>query len=45
MRKLSFSFAVILSVIFLSTVPLLAADPTPFPEGMKIVPPDRNTVP
>ncbi len=45
MRKLSLSLAVILSVIFLAAAPLLAADPTPFPEGMKIVPPDKNTVP
>jgi len=45
MRKFSLSLAVILSVIFLATLPLLAADPTPFPESMKIVPPDKNTVP
>ena len=45
MRKLSLSLTVILSVIFLAAVPLPAADPTPFPEGMKIVPPDKNTVP
>lgn len=45
MRKLSLSLAVMLSVIFLVTAPLLAADPTPFPEGMKILPPDKNTVP
>jgi len=45
MRKFSLSLAVILSVIFLATLPLLAADTTPFPQGMKIVPPDKNTVP
>ena len=45
MRKLSLSLTVILSVIFLAAVPLLAADPTPFPQGMKIIPPDKNTVP
>ncbi len=45
MRKISLSLAVILCVILCAAVPLLAADPTPFPEGLKIVPPDKQVVP
>ena len=45
MRKISFLIAVILSVILLAAVPLFAADPTPLPKGLKIQPPDKNTVP
>jgi hypothetical protein len=45
MRKISLSFAVILSVILLATGVLLAVDPAPLPEDLKIVPPDKNVVP
>jgi hypothetical protein len=45
MRKISFSLAVILCVIVFAALPLLAADLTPFPKDLNIVPPDKNTVP
>jgi hypothetical protein len=45
MRKISLSFAVILSVILLTTGALLAVDPAYLPADLKIVPPDKNVVP
>lgn len=45
MRKIILSVIVILSVLLAAAVPLLAVDPSPLPEDLKIVPPDKNVVP